>query len=85
MADEPDNMVVAWMRRLDAKFDGMREDMQQIKGRLTNVETALAMVATEAGSLMAADARMQQSIDRMSDRLERIERRLDLVHTAPSL
>jgi division protein CdvB (Snf7/Vps24/ESCRT-III family) len=85
MADEPENMVLAWMRRLDAKFDRMGEQMQDIKGRLTNVETALAMVATEVGSMMGADARMQQSIDRMSDRLERIERRLDLVDTAPPL
>lgn len=85
MADEPANLVLEWMRRLDVKFDGMREDMQQIKGRLTNVETALAMVATEAGSLMAADARMQQAIDRMSDRLERIERRIGLIDAAPPL
>jgi hypothetical protein len=63
----------------------MAEHMQQIKGRLTNVETALAMVATEVGSLMAGDARMQHAIDRMSDRLERIERRPDLVDAAPPL
>ena len=85
MADEPENLVLVMLRKLDTKFDGMREEMRDIKGRLTNVETALAMAATEVGSLLAGDARMQHSIDRMSDRLERIECRLDLTEAAPPL
>jgi hypothetical protein len=78
MADEPENMVVAWMRRLDAKFDRMTEEMREIKIRLTAAETAIVAVATSAAGL-------QRSMDRLNDRVERIERRLDLIDVAPPL
>ncbi len=83
MTDEPENIVPVMLRRLDIKFDGMRDEFREIKGRLTNVETVLAAVATELGSLVGADARMQHSIDRLADRLECVERRLGLIDAPP--
>jgi tetrahydromethanopterin S-methyltransferase subunit G len=83
MTDEPENIVRVVLHGLEAKFDGMRDEFREIKGRLTNVETVLAAVATELGSLVGADARMQHSIDRLADRLERVERRLSLIGAPP--
>jgi septation ring formation regulator EzrA len=83
MTDEPENIVPVMLRRLDTKFDGMRDEFREIKGRLTNVETVLAAVATELGSLVGADARIRHSIDRLADRLERVERRLGLIDAPP--
>jgi DNA repair ATPase RecN len=62
--NEPDNLVLQWMRRLDQKFDRMAEDVHDIKIRLTNLEENLATLNRRA--------------DRGDARLERIERRLDL-------
>jgi hypothetical protein len=56
----------------------MSEDMREMKGRLTNVEVVIS-------ALVTADGRIQQAIDRMSDRLDRIERRLDIAEDAPPL
>ena len=78
MADEPENMAVAWMRRLDAKFDHMTEEMRELKIRMTAAETAIVAVATSTAGL-------QRSMDRLNDRVERIERRLDLIDVAPPL
>ena len=56
----------------------MSEDIRELKGRLTNVEIVIA-------ALVTADGRMQQAIDRMSDRLDRIDRPLDVAEDAPPL
>jgi predicted nucleic acid-binding Zn-ribbon protein len=65
MAEEPDNLVVRYLRRIDEKMDRLVDDMHDIKVRLTAVEEGLVGV--------------QRRVDRMESRLDRVERRLDLV------
>jgi ubiquinone biosynthesis protein UbiJ len=66
------------MRRLDAKFDRMTEEMRELKIRMTAAGTAIVAVATSVAGL-------QRSMDRLNDRVERIERRLHLIDVAPPL
>ena len=68
MADEPDNIVLIYLRRIDAKVDRLAEDMHDVKVRLTAVEEGLVGV--------------HRRIDRLEARVEHIERRLDLVDLA---
>lgn len=68
MADEPDNLVLKYLRRLDEKFDRVIDDVHDLKVRMTSVEEGLVGI--------------QRRIDRMEVRLERIENRLDLVGAA---
>jgi archaellum component FlaC len=65
MAEEPDNLVVRYLRRIEEKMDQLVDDMHDIKVRLTAVEEGLVGV--------------QRRVDRMESRLDRVERRLDLV------
>lgn len=65
MTDEPDNIVLRYLRRLDEKVDALREDNREIKTRLGFLEQQYASVSSR--------------IDRIEHRLDRIERRLDLV------
>lgn len=65
MAEEPDNLVLRYLRRIDEKMDRLVDDMHDIKVRLTAVEEGLVGV--------------QRRVDRMESRLDRVERRLDLV------
>lgn len=67
MADEPDNLVLTLLRRIDEKVDRVLDDVHDLKARMTSVEEGLAGV--------------NRRIDRVEDRMERIERRLDLVGT----
>ncbi len=71
MAEEPDNIVLEYLRRFDrrfsefdAKLDRALDDLHMVKVRLTSVEENLVGV--------------QRRIDRLEERFERVERRLDL-------
>lgn len=72
MADEPDNFVLQYLRRIDGKLDRIAEDVQDLKIRATSVEERLA-------SVDMALAGVNRRIDRVEQRLDRIERRFDLV------
>jgi len=76
MADEPDNLVLAYLRRLDEKVDRVLGDLQDLKHRVTSLGRQVADIRMD---MVAMSARM----DRIEIRLDRIERRLELV-PAPS-
>jgi len=65
MSDQPDNLALVFLRRIDASQAEMRQDIREIKERLGFLEGTYASVS--------------RRVDRMDERLERIERRLDLV------
>jgi predicted nucleic acid-binding Zn-ribbon protein len=64
MVEEPDNIVLVMLRRMDGKLDRIIEDVQNLKVRMTSVEEGLVGV--------------NRRVDRIEERLDRIERRLDL-------
>jgi hypothetical protein len=79
MSDEPENLILAMLRRLDDKVDSLGLDLRDVKHRLTAVEISVAnLAATEASHY----ANVALRVDRVDDRLERIEKRLDLVEPA---
>jgi len=79
MSDEPENLTLVVLRRLDAKIDRVLQDMADVKPRLTTlVVQAGNLVSTEASHYAQTILRL----DRVETRLDRIERRLDLVGTA---
>ncbi|WP_343577649.1 hypothetical protein [Mycobacterium sp.] len=75
MSDQPENLMLIYLRRLDEKMDRLAEDMREVKLRLTALETAVGnLAATE----MSHYAIMSDRTDRLAARIERIEARLDL-------
>ncbi len=72
MADEPDSLVLRYLRRIDEKLDRVIDDVRDLKVRMTAVEERLA-------GLDRSIAGVNRRIDRVEERLDRIERRLDLV------
>src|SRR6185437_2019853 len=73
------DLILDQLRAIRGGIDGLREDLREVKGRLTAVELGLASVRREIAALAEADAHLSARIDRFSDRLERIERRLELI------
>jgi predicted nucleic acid-binding Zn-ribbon protein len=65
MTDEPEDLTLRMLRRIDEKLDRVIDDVHDLKVRMTAVELAIA--------------RVNDRIDRVDQRLDRIERRLDLV------
>jgi len=64
MADDPDQVVLILLRRIDERTQRMADDITNLKVRMTAVEEGLAGV--------------NRRIDRLEQPFERIERRLDL-------
>ncbi|MEF2551251.1 hypothetical protein VQ042_07715 [Aurantimonas sp. A2-1-M11] len=64
MSDGPDNLVLAMLRRMDGKLDRGLEELHDIKVRQTAVEENMAGV--------------HRRIDRLDERFQRVERRLEL-------
>jgi len=71
MANEPENLVLAYLRRIDEKVDRLRDDVRELKTGLNSVRRDLIALAE-------ADARVELMVDRQGERLDKIERRLDL-------
>ncbi len=72
MAEEPDNLVLEHLRAMRADIAAIREENRDMKARQAAVEDMFAF-------LVSAITRMQHSIDRLTERTERIERRLGLI------
>ena len=71
-----DNLVLEHLRHICGGLDALREDMRDVKHRLTTLEIQVTHLAsTEASHYAGLAVRM----DRTDDRLDRIERRLDIV------
>jgi hypothetical protein len=65
MADEPDHILLQYMRRFDERQERMAVDIHDIKVRLTNVEENQTIA--------------HRRLDRIDERLDRIEKRLELI------
>ena len=77
MVDDPDNLVLVYLRRIDAKVDAIAQFIRELKERVSSVEVAVASVRRDIAVLAETDARLQ-NVDRMREDIGRIQRRLDL-------
>jgi archaellum component FlaC len=64
MAKDPENVVLVLLRKIDERTERMAADLQDLKVRVTSVEEGLVGV--------------NRRLDRLDNRVERIERRLEL-------
>lgn len=66
IADEPENPALMMLLRLEARLDGLTEELQRVKGRLAYVESQLLRLERACGSAAAPDARMQNAAEPVS-------------------
>jgi len=69
MDEKTNNLVLEHLRHIRGAVDDTREDMREVKSRLGLLEQQYAIISGR--------------LDRLTDRVERIERRLDLVEHSP--
>ena len=65
MSDQPENLMLIYLRRLDGKMDKLIDDMLEVKQRLGHLEGQYASIS--------------RRVDSLDIRLERVERRLEIV------
>lgn len=78
MADKVENLILEHLRALRGGQDRIEHELREVKLRLSSLESAV--VGTKRDTVHAQEdvARQQVSIDWLKERLDRIERRLDL-------
>ena len=79
MVDNVENLMLEHLKRFQATLDRIETKVGELTSRVANVEGSLANVIRHLGDLAAADAAQQIAIDNINTRLDRIERRLELV------
>lgn len=77
-----DNLVLEHLRHIRSSIDGLRDEVREVKHRLTALEITVAGVKRDMAHLAEGMALMSSRMDRLEERVERIERRLDIVPAA---
>ncbi|MEO7178927.1 MAG: hypothetical protein ABIW83_08785 [Allosphingosinicella sp.] len=80
MAENVENIMLEHLKRFQATLERVERKLDDLTGRVANLEGSLASVIQHLGHLAGADAAQQLGIDNVSLRLDRIERRLELSH-----
>ena len=78
MVEAADNLVLEQLRLIRAEIASIKEDGREVKNRLATLEVGQGTILQHLGHLASSIAQQQISLDRVGDRVERIERRLDL-------
>lgn len=82
MTDNTENLVIEHLKAIRNELRDFRnrfdDEMDDIKTRISGLETAMVSVKREVNYGDEVDARLQVSLDRILKRLDRLERRLEL-------
>ncbi|MER2527518.1 MAG: hypothetical protein ABTR07_06290 [Candidatus Competibacter denitrificans] len=78
MAESVENLILEHLRAIRADIVGIKEDVREIKQRLTSLEAAVAGLRRDNANLYGDVIDQHARYDRLAERIERIERRLDL-------
>ncbi len=78
MTENIDNIVLEHLRHIRGKVDKTEQSIEDLKLRMSRLESAILSVKREVADGYEAEIHQQSTNDRIIERLERIERRLDL-------
>ncbi|MBL0923187.1 MAG: hypothetical protein IBJ12_01790 [Sphingomonadaceae bacterium] len=80
MSENVENLVLEHLKRIQASLDRMERRITELTSRVANLESGQAAIMQHLTHLASADAAQQVAIDHISERLDRIERRLELTN-----
>ncbi len=78
MATQTDNLILEHLRHIRGRVDQIADDMLDLKHRLSGLESGMVAVKRDVASGDETDARQQVSLDKLVERITRIEKRLEL-------
>lgn len=78
MPEDTNNLVLEHLRDVRADLRYMRDSLREQGSRLTRIELGLAGLRRDQGSDAGGVAEMGLRLDRLTDQIHRIERRLDI-------
>jgi hypothetical protein len=78
VSDNVDNIILEHLKRFQAKLDRIEQKLDEQTMRMGNVEVSLAAVRRDLGHGDEVRAEQSVRLDHLSQRIDRIERRLEL-------
>jgi predicted nuclease with TOPRIM domain len=78
MTDETENLILEHLKRFQGGQERIERELKEVKGRLSQVEIGTAAVRGDVAHLSGDVASLRLAFDTMSERIDRIERRLEL-------
>lgn len=78
MTNEVENIVLEHLKRFQSGQDRIERELKEIKARLSQLEIGVASIRGDIAHHAGDQARQQLAMDTLSDRIDRIERRLEL-------
>ena len=79
VAEEPENIVLIYLRRIDANVQDLQRGQAEHARRLTRIEAEIGSLVRERGDDMEDRAHIQAQVDRLREDMNRIKRRLDII------
>ncbi|MBE2259139.1 MAG: hypothetical protein IAE88_09795 [Rhodobacteraceae bacterium] len=79
MTDNAENPILEHLRGLRAGQDHLESEMREVAARLTGLEASTAAGRRDSAHNYEEIIRQQSSIDQIKARIERIERRLEIL------
>lgn len=73
-----DNLVLEQLRKIRAELDAARDRDREILNRLSGIEAGISRIGRDEAANFAEIIQDRHIMDRIRERLERIERRLEL-------
>ena len=78
MPDNVESLMLEHLKRFQATLDRIEREIRELKGRQTETHTAVISLRRDQVNDAEISAHLQVQFDFMKDRLDRIERRLEL-------
>ena len=78
MAENIENLLLEHLKRFQAGQERIQFDLREVKAHLSNLESGQASVVQHIANVALGIAGQQVSLDHLSERIERIETRLEL-------
>ncbi len=78
MSEQIENLILEHLKRFQGGQDRIERDLREIKTRLSTLEAGQGSILQHIGHLSSSIASQQLAIDHMSERIDRVEHRLEL-------
>lgn len=78
MTDHVENLILELLKKIQTEQGAARERDAQIMARLSMIESGIARIARDESSNYTEIVEDRHTVDKLKDRVERIERRLDM-------
>lgn len=78
MMENIENLIIEHLRVIRADVAAIKEDVRELKTRSTSLEHGQGTILQHLGHLASMLATQQASHDKFMDRVERVEKRLDI-------